>query len=256
MNTVGLYVAAKPLSPDNNYFEIVIVAPGKYSLIGIGLVPFKYPLDSQPGWKEFSVGYHADDGQLYKASGFGSPFGEKCNIGDIMGCGIKFAKNEEKFKQAVNVFFTRNGREVGTVTVPFPPGGLYPAVGMHSDGEVVRLKLCAELNGNKPDGMVRDDLPKRKKCKEIVLNALGLNTWEEVQDSYDQADNMLQFTGDVSTSEGRIQFLTRALDLAKIGKTKWSVQITVKRNGVEIPVDEQLIGKYSDQIIKEIKRKF
>ncbi|XP_052226309.1 SPRY domain-containing protein 3-like isoform X2 [Dreissena polymorpha] len=146
-NKVGLYVAAKPLSPENYYFEIEIVDTGAISAIGIGLVPYKYPMDSQPGWRQFSVGYHADDGQLFKASGFGRPFGAKCNIGDRMGCGVKFKKSEEdrqQVEQAVQVFFTRNGQEVGTVTVPNPPGGLYPAVGMHSDGEEVRLILDAE----------------------------------------------------------------------------------------------------------------
>ncbi|XP_045174288.1 SPRY domain-containing protein 3-like [Mercenaria mercenaria] len=147
LNKVGLYVAAKPLSPENYYFEIEIVDTGLITAIGIGLVPYKYPMDSQPGWRAFSVGYHADDGQLFKASGFGRPFGPKCNIGDKMGCGIKFKRNEDERpqpEQAVQVFFTRNGQEVGTVTVPNPPGGLYPAVGMHSDGEEVRLNLDAE----------------------------------------------------------------------------------------------------------------
>lgn len=63
MNKVGLYVAAKPLSPENYYFEIEIVDTGQIAAIGIGLVPYKYPMDSQPGWRAFSVGYHADDGQ-------------------------------------------------------------------------------------------------------------------------------------------------------------------------------------------------
>ena len=63
MNKVGLYVAAKSLSPDNYYFEIEIIDTGHIAAIGIGLVPYKYPMDSQPGWRAFSVGYHADDGQ-------------------------------------------------------------------------------------------------------------------------------------------------------------------------------------------------
>ena len=29
----------------------------------IGLAPYHYPLNAQPGWKANSVGYHADDGR-------------------------------------------------------------------------------------------------------------------------------------------------------------------------------------------------
>ena len=39
--------------------------------------------------------------------------------------------------------FSRHS-QVGTVTVPYPPGGLFPAVGMHSEGEEVKLNLEAE----------------------------------------------------------------------------------------------------------------
>ncbi|XP_052251319.1 uncharacterized protein LOC127858321 isoform X2 [Dreissena polymorpha] len=157
----GLYVAAKPLSPENYYFEIEIVDPGNCSCIAMGIVPDKYPLDAAPGWRAYSVGYHADDGCIYKESGEnGIPFGAKCNIGDIMGCGIQFSKSEEerrKLDPDVQVLFTRNGKEVGTVTVPYPPGGLYPAVGMESDGAKVRLILDAEwqyeLHASNLDGL-------------------------------------------------------------------------------------------------------
>lgn len=64
MDEVGLYVATKPMSPENCYFEIEIIDTGEIAAIGIGLVPKNYPLNSQPGWRAHSVGYHADDGRL------------------------------------------------------------------------------------------------------------------------------------------------------------------------------------------------
>lgn len=146
LNKVGLYIAAEPVSPDHCYFEMEIVDAGRRTAMGIGLVPYEYPMDSMPGWRQFSIGYHADDGNLFKAVGKGSPFGPTSGVGDRMGCGVKFKPNVfgGLQNQQVNVFFTRNGREVGTVTVRYPPGGLYPAVGLHSDGEQVRLNLDAE----------------------------------------------------------------------------------------------------------------
>lgn len=62
MENVGLYVASKPLSLETSYFEIQILNPGSITAIGIGLVPSTYPMNAMPGWRELSVGYHADDG--------------------------------------------------------------------------------------------------------------------------------------------------------------------------------------------------
>lgn len=144
--SVGLYVAGEPLTPEEYYFEVDILDIGTRGTIGVGLVPQRYPLDAQPGWRGFSVGFHADDGKLYKANGFGKPFGTKSQTGDRIGCGIKFPAPEDGGSpgQSVKVFFTHNGKEVGMVVMQAPARGLYPAVGMHSEGEEVRLNLDAE----------------------------------------------------------------------------------------------------------------
>lgn len=50
--------------------------------------------------------------------GKGSPFGPTSGVGDRMGCGVKFKPNVFGClqNQQVNVFFTRNGREVLVLT--------------------------------------------------------------------------------------------------------------------------------------------
>ncbi|XP_066266186.1 SPRY domain-containing protein 3-like [Branchiostoma lanceolatum] len=143
---VGVFVSSQPITPDRNYFEIDIIDSGLLSTIAIGLVPLNYRLDHQPGWGVDSVGYHADDGKLYKANGQGRAFGPKGFVGDRLGCGIKFDEEGTHGRPAstVSAFFTHNGKELGTVQVPLPPEGLFPAVGMHSEGEVVRLLLEVE----------------------------------------------------------------------------------------------------------------
>ncbi|XP_074427512.1 SPRY domain-containing protein 3 isoform X1 [Larus michahellis] len=60
---VGCYVAPRPLTRDNNYFEVSIVDSGVRGTIAVGLVPQYYSLDHQPGWLPDSVAYHADDGK-------------------------------------------------------------------------------------------------------------------------------------------------------------------------------------------------
>ena len=100
----------------------------------------RYPLDLLPGWTAESVGYHTGDGKLYKGRPRGQPFGPRCQTGDRIGCGVKFevvSKNSGLHASMVPVFFTRNGKELGTQLIPCPPGGLFPAVGLQREPEEV-----------------------------------------------------------------------------------------------------------------------
>ncbi|KAM9523455.1 SPRY domain-containing protein 3-like isoform 2-T2 [Salvelinus alpinus] len=148
---VGCYVAPRPLSKGNCYFEVTIIDTGVRGMIAVGLVPQYYKLDHQPGWLPHSVAYHADDGKLYNGNTIGQQFGPKCNRGDRIGCGIYLEAFEDG---QTTVFFTKNGKELGTVVVPACPEALYPAVGMHSLGEEVQLDLQVEWGMEKQDGLM------------------------------------------------------------------------------------------------------
>uniref|UniRef100_A0A8B9USN4 SPRY domain-containing protein n=2 Tax=Anas zonorhyncha TaxID=75864 RepID=A0A8B9USN4_9AVES len=106
---VGCYVAPRPLTRDNNYFEVSIVDSGVRGTIAVGLVPQSYSLEHQPGWLPDSVAYHADDGKLYSGRAKGRQFGTKCSSGDRIGCGIEPASFEVRTAQ---VFFTKNGERM------------------------------------------------------------------------------------------------------------------------------------------------
>lgn len=47
--------------------------------------------------------------------------------------------------------------QVGSVVVPVAPGGLFPAIGMHSLGEEVRLNLQAEWGADEEDSIMMVD---------------------------------------------------------------------------------------------------
>lgn len=146
---VGCFVAARPLSKRNRYFEVTIVDTGVRGMISVGLVPQSYKLDHQPGWLPNSVAFHADDGKLYDGNTVGQQFGPKCCRGDRVGCGLGLEYEDG----LVTVFFTKNGSEVGTVEVPaLEP--LFPAVGMHSLGEEVLLDLNAEWDPEEDKGLM------------------------------------------------------------------------------------------------------
>uniref|UniRef100_W5M8X0 SPRY domain containing 3 n=2 Tax=Lepisosteus oculatus TaxID=7918 RepID=W5M8X0_LEPOC len=151
---VGCYVAPRPLSKGNCYFEVTIMDTGVRGTIAVGLVPQYYKLDHQPGWLPHSIAYHADDGKLYNGNTVGQQFGPKCNRGDRIGCGIYLDSFEAGL---TTVFFTKNGKEVGSVVVPVSPDGLFPAIGMHSLGEEVRLDLQAEWGSEEDDSVMMVD---------------------------------------------------------------------------------------------------
>ena len=89
------------------------------------------------------MAYHVGEGALYKGRPRGQPFGPLCDVGDKIGCGIRLAPSDHKFATAalggnlaefssskVVVFFTKNGKEIGSQVVPLPPGGFFPAVSL------------------------------------------------------------------------------------------------------------------------------
>ena len=45
--------------------QVTIVETGKFKTVGIGIVNEDYDISSMPGWKEDSVGYHTDDGNIF-----------------------------------------------------------------------------------------------------------------------------------------------------------------------------------------------
>ncbi|XP_078407448.1 SPRY domain-containing protein 3-like [Cetorhinus maximus] len=141
---VGCYVVAQPLPKHNNYFEVLITDSGVRGSIAVGVVPYDYNLSQQPGWLSCSAAYHADDGKLYTGRGVGQQVADKCQTGDRIGCGSREDRAGQELQEIASLFFTRNGKEIGTVVVPLPLESLHPAVGMHSIGEQVQIDLQAE----------------------------------------------------------------------------------------------------------------
>ncbi|CAG2252279.1 unnamed protein product [Mytilus edulis] len=119
-----------------------------YIILGIGVVSESYGVHGAPGWRKGSVAFHVDDGKLFKSAGFGSPFGAKANIGDIVGCGIVFPSTDILENSKVDVFFTLNGEKIGSTQITYPSGGLFPAIGMHIEGARARFHLRAMWNAS------------------------------------------------------------------------------------------------------------
>ena len=135
--SVGVVKILEPMSPMLNYFEYEISSRGQKCALGVGVGEQSYPMDRMPGWNRNGIGYHADDGRMFYQDGYGKAFGATCTEGDRMGCGVDF--DTDCGYGFVNIFFTKNGKQVGDVVrMKRPLHGLYPLVGMHSRGEKVR----------------------------------------------------------------------------------------------------------------------
>ena len=92
------------------------------------------------GWKSGSVGFHADDGKLYAASGSGTALtGHALKVGDTMGCGVVFSSTGTPEQ----VFFALNGNVVGRTPAPGDTAVLHPHIGFHSVGEKVTFNFKA-----------------------------------------------------------------------------------------------------------------
>ena len=126
----------QPMNPTLNYFEYKIISSGFDCAIGIGVGESEYPLNRMPGWNQNGIGYHADDGRLFYQSGSGVQFGPTCTTGDRMGCGVHY--DNEDTSGYVKVFFTKDGLLIGDLKIKKPASGLYPLVGLHTQGAKVQ----------------------------------------------------------------------------------------------------------------------
>ena len=131
----SVVVLDTPMSSKWNYFEIKILSVGEFGVLGIGLGPSCYSLTAMPGWNIGSIGYHADDGNLFHSAPIGRIFGLSCHPKDTMGCGVDYSSQEHGH---VTVWFTRNGKLAGPPEkFLLPKDGLYPLIGLSTLNESV-----------------------------------------------------------------------------------------------------------------------
>ncbi|XP_060683697.1 SPRY domain-containing protein 3-like [Hemiscyllium ocellatum] len=133
---------------------VLITGCGVRGSIAVGAVPYDYNLKQLPGYDTCSAGYHGDDGKLYAGRGVAQRVSDKCQSGDRIGCGSREDRAGQQNTGSASLYFTRNGKEVGSVIVPVPLEKLHPAVGMHSIGGEVQLDLLAEWPSTDEDNLM------------------------------------------------------------------------------------------------------
>merc|ERR1719211_493618 len=105
-------------------------APAHLTLsIGIVSRLFSFDVDKWPGRTKNSYAFCPGDGFLFRGKDVGAPFGPRADVGDKVGCGIKFTPTQSGGKNSFPVggassgqlFFTHNSKEIGSVSVQIPP---------------------------------------------------------------------------------------------------------------------------------------
>ena len=75
-------------------YEVLKWKGGLSCISNLCTLPLKedYPKYRHPAWNMGSIGYRADDGNIFIGSGVGDLFVPRCHIGDRMGFGILFRR--------------------------------------------------------------------------------------------------------------------------------------------------------------------
>ena len=128
-----------PVDSKQNFFECEIVSKGEKSDIWIGIGPEDCHLFEM---QEGMLRYQADSGNVYHGCVYHARSCEKrkimlgliCSEGDRIGCGIDF--DDDHQSDFMNVFFTRNGKQVGDlIKCRIPSFKMFPLVRLGSEGE-------------------------------------------------------------------------------------------------------------------------
>lgn len=116
-----------------HYYEVEVLDAGRLRYVSIGWMSAESTLSRLVGWDKGTWGFHCDDGNSFAGQNHGNEFTEPWGSGDVVGVGIDFSTGR--------AFFTRNGALVGNAFADLPQH-LYPAVGMRSPRESVRVNFA------------------------------------------------------------------------------------------------------------------
>ena len=94
-------------------------------------------LNRLPGWMVRSVGFHTDDGLLYKGSGSGLAYGKKLSKGDSLGMVIDPLLNQ--------MFYTINGEALEVIEID-SFHDLYLSLGFNGQDATVQINTGPEYN--------------------------------------------------------------------------------------------------------------
>ncbi|KAL3159307.1 hypothetical protein ABBQ32_011261 [Trebouxia sp. C0010 RCD-2024] len=162
------------------YFEMTVLEKGEKGRTTLGFTVKDSKLTSQPGWETNTYGYHGDDGKKYshpvansRSINQGTEYGPTYTSGDTVGAGLNLETQE--------IFFTKNGKLLGTAFRNVPPLRFYPTIGMYSRGESVSVNFGASTFAFDLQGQIEKTKQAQQEEKQSVSISPGA-THHLVQD--------------------------------------------------------------------------
>ncbi|BDA46674.1 Ran-binding protein 10 [Coccomyxa sp. Obi] len=207
-NDVGAIQGNRPVPRKRRvyYYEVTVLDAGSKGLIGVGFADKNFKMGKQPGWEQHSYGYHGDDGKKFHASGQGEDYGPHFSAGDVIGAGIHIQRQE--------IFFTKNGKNLGTAFRGLTQLPLYPTIGLHSPGECIVVNFGASPFAFKLDAMLEEEREQQEAAVQSIPIPAGV-THRLVREyllHYGYADTLRAFDAAAGTTE----------DAPQLGSSSWS----------------------------------
>lgn len=122
------------------YFEIKIISTGGKGYIGVGLSDKNANLNRLPGWEKDTLGYHGDDGFIFRSSGLGVPYGPTFRRNDTIGLCLNLVGK--------TIFFTKNGIGLDLAFFCLKSNffeEIFPFLGLRTKGETVETNFGAKI---------------------------------------------------------------------------------------------------------------
>ncbi|WAR31998.1 hypothetical protein MAR_034540 [Mya arenaria] len=146
-----------------------------------------------------------------------------------------YMKNEDSWK------------EEAVVSLGYIEGKLFRNLqSVADDKRTPYLSKAVGTNGVKVSRIIVAD-KRRENLKILACQSLNQQTWEDVEEHFFKSEEMLRYTGEISSPEGRGRYVTFVNKLSLNSDNCVIISIIV--NGIERTFDNEILGKK----IKEIK---
>ncbi|KAH3736622.1 hypothetical protein DPMN_043194 [Dreissena polymorpha] len=81
-----------------------------------------------------------------------------------------------------------------------------------------------------------------------------MGTWEDIEETYTLSDKMLEFTGDLSTPQGRERYCYHVEKLSINDNDAWTVTITVKKMELTCHCSHKFYKSSLTKLLKQCKK--